>query len=190
MAAVLYMSVSLDGYISTPDDFLGGSDGNRLHDWYAPGGDADALTGDAKALAGELDEVGAVVTGRRTAELMDHWGGDVHHGVPIFVPSHRPPGPAARWGYPNVTYVLDGIRSAITQAAAAAADRNVYVQGGYTAQKAIEEGVLDEIQVHVVPVLLGGGHRLFEALPTEVELEILRVIDTPHATHIRYRIRA
>lgn len=114
----------------------------------------------------------------------------MHHGVPIFVPSHRPPGPAARWGYPNVTYVLDGIRSAITQATAAAGDRNVYVQGGYTAQKAIEEGVLDEIQVHVVPVLLGGGHRLFDALPTEVELEILRVIDTPHATHIRYHIRA
>ena len=72
MAAVLYMSVSLDGCISTPDDFLGGSAGNRLHDWYAPGGDAAALTGDAKALAGELEEIGAVVTGRRTAELMDH----------------------------------------------------------------------------------------------------------------------
>lgn len=103
--------------------------------------------------------------------------------------SHRPPGPAARWGYPNVTYVLDGVRSAMAQAVAAAGDRNVYVQGGYTAQKAIEEGVLDEIQVHVMPVLLGDGHRLFDTLPAEVELEILRVIDTPHATHIRYRIR-
>jgi len=74
------------------------------------------------------------------------------------------------------------------QAIAAAGDRDVYVQGGYTAQKALEEGVLDEIQVHLMPVLLGGGHRLFDLLPTEIELEILKVIDTPHATHIRYRV--
>ncbi|MDR6613349.1 dihydrofolate reductase family protein [Leifsonia sp. 1010] len=188
MATVLYMSVSVDGYVSTPDDFLGGDDGNRLHDWYAPGGDEDALTGEAKALAGELDRIGSVVTGRRTAELMDHWGGDVHNGVPIFIPSHRPPGPAARWGYPNVTYVLDGITSAMKQAVAAAGDRDVYVQGGYTAQKALEEGVLDEIQLHLIPVLLGGGHRLFDVLPSEIELEIVKVIDTPHATHIRYRV--
>jgi dihydrofolate reductase len=153
------------------------------------GGVPDALTGEAKALAGELDAIGAVVTGRRTAELMDHWGGDVHHGVPIFIPSHRPPGPAARWGYPNVTYVLDGVAAAMSQAVAAAGDRDVYVQGGVTAQKALEAGVLDEIQVHVVPVLLGGGHRLFDLLPEEIELDIVRVIDTPHATHIRYRVR-
>ena len=188
MATVLYMSVSLDGYVSKADDFLGGADGNRLHEWYAPGGDSAALTGEAKALAAELEDIGAVVTGRRTAELMDHWGGDVHHGVPIFIPSHRPPGPAARWNYPNVTYVLDGISSAMAQAVAAAGDRDVYVQGGYTAQKALEEGVLDEIQVHLVPVLLGEGHRLFDVLPTEIELEVLRVINTPHATHIRYRV--
>jgi dihydrofolate reductase len=188
MATVLYMSVSVDGYISTPDDFLGGDDGNRLHEWYEPGGDPAALTGEAKALAGELDRIGAVVTGRRTAELMDHWGGDVHNGVPIFIPSHRPPGPAARWGYPNVHYVLDGVGSAMEQAVAAAGDRDVYVQGGYTARKALEAGVLDEIQLHLVPVLLGGGHRLFDVLPTETELEIRKVIDTPHATHIRYRV--
>ncbi|WP_285115046.1 dihydrofolate reductase family protein [Leifsonia sp. fls2-241-R2A-40a] len=189
MATVLYMSVSVDGYISTPDDFLGGDDGNRLHEWYAPGGDPDGLTGEAKALAGELDEIGAVVTGRRTAELMDHWGGDVHNGVPIFIPSHRPPGPAARWGYPNVHYIIDGgVARAMEQARAAAGDRDVYVQGGYTAQVALEEGVLDEIQVHLIPVLLGGGHRLFDLLPSEVELEIVKVIDTTHATHIRYRV--
>ncbi len=188
MTTVLYMSMSVDGYISTPDDFLGGDDGNRLHEWYAPGGDSSALTGEAKALAGELDQIGAVVTGRRTAELMDHWGGDVHNGVPIFIPSHRPPGPAARWGYPNVHYVLDGVASAMKQAVAAAGERNVYVQGGYTAQKALEEGVLDEIQLHLTPVLLGGGHRLFDLLPAEIELEVVNVIDTPYATHLRYRV--
>jgi len=133
-------------------------------------------------------ETGAVLSGRRTAELMDHWGGD-HAGQPIFVPSHRPPGPAARWGYPLVTYVNDGIVSAMAQAKAAAGDRDVQVRGAYTGQRAIEAGVLDEVQVHVVPVLLGKGHRLFDLLPAEVELEVVEVIDTPGATHVRYRVR-
>jgi dihydrofolate reductase len=137
----------------------------------------------------EMNAPGAVVTGRRTAELMDHWGGDVHDGAPIFVPSHRPPGPAARWGYPLVTYVTEGIESAMAQARAAAGERDVYVQGGYTAQRALEAGVLDEIQIALIPVLLGNGRRLFDVLPSEVELEIVRVIDTPEATHLRYRVR-
>ncbi|MGH8937778.1 MAG: dihydrofolate reductase family protein, partial [Actinomycetes bacterium] len=124
----------------------------------------------------------------RTAELMDHWGGD-HGGLPIFVPSHRPPGPAARWGYPLVTYVTDGIASAMARAKAAAGDRNVMVHGAYTAQRALEAGVLDELEIHLIPVLFGGGRRLFEVLPSRVELEIVRVIDTPEATHIRYRVR-
>ena len=187
--SVFDMSVSLDGYIADHDDFLGGKDGERLHEWFAPGGDSGALSGPAKGLVDELYASGAVVTGRRTAELMDHWGGDVHGGVPIFVPSHRPPGPAARWGYPSVTYVTDGIESAMAQAKAAAGDRAVHVQGGYTGQRALEAGVLDEIQVHQVPVLLGGGRRMFDVLPAEIELDIVRVIDTPEATHIRYRVR-
>ncbi len=86
-------------------------DGHRLHDWFAPGGEFVELSGPAKELLDEVYACGAVLTGRRTAELMDHWGGDVHGGVPIFVPSHRPPGPAARWSYPLVTYVTDGIES-------------------------------------------------------------------------------
>jgi dihydrofolate reductase len=183
------MSMSLDGYIADPNDFLGGDDGHRLHDWFAPGGESGQPSGPAGELLDEINATGAVVTGRRTAELMDHWGGDVLNGVPIFVPSHRPPGPAARWGYPLVTYVTDGITSAMQQAKAAAGDRDVYVQGGYTAQRALAAGVLDELQIHLIPVLLGGGRRLFDVLPAHVELEIVRVIDTPEATHIRYRVR-
>ena len=87
-----------------------------------------------------------------------------------------------------VTYVTDGIESAMAQAKAAAGDRNVVVQGAYTAQRALVAGVLDELQIHQIPVLLGGGRRLFDVLPSRVELEIVRVIDTPEATHIRYRI--
>jgi dihydrofolate reductase len=186
--SVLDMSVSLDGYIADPDDFLGGDDGERLHRWAA----AKEASGRPSAPVGHFQDewsgAGAVVAGRRTAELMDHWGGD-HGGLPIFVPSHRPPGPAARWGYPLVTYVMDGIESTMAQARAAAGDRDVQVRGAYTGQRAIEAGVLDEVQIHLVPVLLGRGRRLFDVLPSLVELEIVRVIDTPEATHIRYRVR-
>jgi dihydrofolate reductase len=183
------MSMSLDRYIADPNDFLGGEDGVRLHEWFAPGGEHAEVSGPASEVIAELNATGAVVTGRRTAELMDHWVAMSMAASPIFVPSHRPPGPAARWGYPLVTYVTDGIVSAMEQAKAAAGDLNVYVQGGYTARRALEAGVLDELQIHLIPVLLGCGHRLFEELPVEIELEIVRVIDTPEATHIRYRVR-
>ncbi|MFG2004489.1 dihydrofolate reductase family protein [Spirillospora sp. NPDC048911] len=179
---VLDMSMSVDGYIADPDDYLGGEDGERLHKW------ADADKEPVRHFVAEWTAAGAVVAGRRTAELMDHWGGD-HDGLPIFVPSHRPPGPAARWGYPLVTYVSDGIESAMAQAKDAAQGRDVQVRGAYTGRRALEAGVLDEIQIHVVPVLLGRGHRLFDVLPSELELEIVRVIDTPEATHIRYLVR-
>jgi dihydrofolate reductase len=187
-SSVLFMSMSLDGFIADHNDYLGGDDDHRLHNWFAPGGEFVELGGPVGELMDEMKSCGAVVAGRRTAELMDHWGGS-HGGLPIFVPSHRPPSPAARWGYPLVTYVTDGIDAAMAQAKAAAGDRNVHVVGGYTAQRALAAGVLDEIQIHQIPVLLGGGRRLFDVLPSLVELEILRVIDTPEATHIRYRVR-
>ena len=111
-----------------------------------------------------------------------------HHGVPIVVVSRRPP-PSSVASYPSVTYVTDGIEDAMAQAKAAAGDRDVLVHGAYTAQRALEAGVLDELQVHQIPVLFGQGLRLFDVLPSRVELEIVRVIDTPEATHIRYRVR-
>lgn len=189
--SVLYMSMSLDGYIAGPNDQADnpfGDGGQRLHDWFvAPNGDFFRPSGPAGELMDEWNATGAVVVGRRTAEYVDHWGGD-HHGVPIFVPSHRPPGPSiAR--YPLVTYVTDGIASAMAQAKAAAGDRDVMVHGAYTAQRALEAGVLDELQIHQIPVLFGAGRRMFELLPSRLELEIVRVIDTPEATHIRYRVR-
>jgi dihydrofolate reductase len=188
-ASVLDMSMSLDGYIADSNDFLGGDDGERLHKWADADGEPGRPATPAAQFQDEWNGAGAVLAGRRTAELMDHWGGD-HGGLPIFVPSHRPPGPAARWGYPLVTYVTDGIESAMAQAKAAAGDRDVQVRAGaYTVQTALEAGVLDEIQIHLVPVLLGQGRRLFDVLPSEIELEVVRVMDTPQATHIRYRVR-
>jgi dihydrofolate reductase len=190
-ASVLYMSMSLDGYIAGPNDGPGNPGGDRfmrLHEWFVtPDGDFYRPSGPAGQFIDEIDAAGAVLAGRRTVEQVDHWGGN-HHGVPIFVPSHRPPGPSVA-DYPLVTYVPDGIASAMAQAKAAAGDRDVMVHGAYTAQRALEAGVLDELQIHQIPVLFGGGLRLFEVLPSRVELEIVRVIDTPDATHIRYRVR-
>ena len=191
-ASVLYMSMSLDGYIAGPNDEVGNPGGDefmRLHDWYgfdAPPPNTDGSGWGAHFMK-EGRATGAVVAGRRTVEQVDHWGGD-HHGVPIFVPSHRPPAPSVA-KYPRVTYVTDGIASAMAQAKAAAGDRDVMVHGAYTAQRALEAGVLDELQIHQIPVLFGSGRRMFDVLPARIELEIIRVIDTPDATHIRYRVR-
>jgi dihydrofolate reductase len=192
--SVLYMSMSLDGYIAGLNDEPanpGGDGFMRLHEWYGfaseAGPNAEA-SGVGKQFLDEARTTGAVLAGRNTVEQVDHWGGDHHDGVPIFVPSHRPPGPSVA-RYPLVTYVADGIVSAMTQAKAAAGDRDVLVHGAYTARSALEAGVLDELQIHQVPVLFGGGRRLFDVLSSRVELEIVRVIDTSEATHIRYRVR-
>jgi dihydrofolate reductase len=196
--SVLYMSMSVDGYIAAPNDGPGNPGGDgfmRLHEWYGfgdrePGPDVrpDPPDGAGAHFLDEGRATGAVLAGRRTVEQVDHWGGDHHGGVPIFVPSHRPPGPSVA-NYPLVTYVQDGIASAMAQAKAAAGDRDVLVHGAYTAQRALEAGVLDELQIHQIPVLFGDGRRLFNVVPERIELEIVRVIDTPAATHIRYRVR-
>jgi dihydrofolate reductase len=197
-SSVLYMSMSLDGYIAAPNDGPGNPGGDgfmRLHEWYGFPEDGEAgpnvqpvdPDGPGAHFLREGGATGAVVAGRRTVEQVDHWGGD-HHGVPIFVPSHRPPGPSVA-SYPLVTYVTDGIVSAMAQAKAAAGDGDVLVHGAYTAQRALEAGVLDELQIHQIPVLFGDGRRLFDVLPARIELEVVRVIDTPEATHIRYRVR-
>ena len=189
--AVLYMSMSLDGYIAGPNDVPGnpGGDGfGRLHDWFdIPDTKHTRKSPEARELVEEYKTTGAVLAGRNTVEQVDHYRGN-HHGVRIFVPSHRPPDPSVA-NYPLVTYVTDGIESAMTQAKAAAGGRNVLVHGAYTAQRALEAGVLDELQIHQIPVLFGHGRRLFDVLPSRIELEIVRVIDTPEATHIRYRVR-
>src|SRR5438105_446324 len=121
------MSMSLDGYIAGPNDGPdnpGGDGFDRLHEWFvAPDGEFFRPSGPAGELMDEWNATGAIVVGRRTVEQVDHWGGN-HHGVPIFVPSHRPPGPSVA-NYPLVTYVSDGVASAMAQGNAAARDRDV-----------------------------------------------------------------
>ncbi|HEY9411193.1 MAG TPA: dihydrofolate reductase family protein [Jiangellaceae bacterium] len=192
-ASVLYMSMSLDGFIAGPDDDHDnglGVDGQRLHAWLGDGGD-NVHDYRPSGVSGEVfDEVmdtGAVLVGRRTFDLAGGWDGD-HHGVPIFVLTRREPGADAVRS-PLVTYVTDGIESAMAQAKAAAGARNVLVHGARTAQLALTAGVLDELEIHQVPVLLGEGRRLFDNLGSDhIELELTRVIDAPGVTHLRYRV--
>ena len=128
-----------------------------------------------------------IVAGRRTFEITGGWAGDHHDGVPIFVLARQKPnGEAARW--PLVTYLND-VESAMTQAKQAAGEKDVLVHGARTAQLALAAGVLDEPQIHLIPVLVGQGRRLFDHIGTDhIELELTRIVDVPGVTHIRYRI--
>lgn len=182
----LYMSMSIDGYIAGPDDRPGqelGEGGGRLFNWLddrtGPGINGEVY---AEAMA-----TGAVISGRRTFELAGRWGGDHHDGVPINVLTHHvdegdvPPG-SARF-YTDVA-------ACAADARAAAGDRAVMVHGAGAAQALLRAGELDELELHVVPVLLGAGRRLFDNLDgTRTELELVRHLEGRDATHQRYRVR-
>jgi dihydrofolate reductase len=114
--SVLYMSMSLDGYIADPNDRLGGDDGNRLHEWgLTPDGEGHRTDGPAGQLNDEVNATGAVLVGRRTAEIVDHWGG-THHSVPIFVPSHRPPGSGLTAQHPAQVGALGDLDTMLCEA--------------------------------------------------------------------------
>ena len=154
----LTMALSLDGFITGPDDDAqnpAGIDGMRLMDWLDGGGTrqyAQRLPARDPASQLVFDETmssGAVITGRRTADFAGYWGGDHHDGVPIFVPTHQPP---AENPYERVHYVTDGIEACVQQAKAAAGDRDVMLLGAYTAQECLKAGVLDVIDIQLRPV--------------------------------------
>ncbi len=196
-ATVLYMSISLDGFIAGPnegpDNGLGDG-GLRLHEWLMTGEDVDLdnirrLGGVNGKVVEEFMSTGATVAGRGTFEPAGGWGGDHHDGVPIFVLARHEPGiDISQW--PLVTYVND-VTIAMARAKEAAGDRNVLVHGAGTAQLALAAGVLDELELHVIPVLFGQGRRLFEGLaPEQIELERTRILEGEDGvTHMHYRVR-
>ena len=196
-ATVLYMSMSLDGFIAGPNETRQnglGDGGDRLHDWAFAGADPDQRTVSRPAgvngqVFDEFMTTGAVVAGRGTAEPADYWGGDHHDGVPIFIVS-RHEAPDEVRGWPLITFV-DDIATTMAQAEHAAGENNVLVHGAGIAQLALLAGVLDELELHVVPVLFGQGRRLFEGLPAEqIELERTRILEGDGGvTHMRYRVR-
>lgn len=182
----LYMSMSLDGFIAGPDDRAGqelGRNGGRLFDWL----DDRMSDGPSGQVFREAMATGAVISGRRTFELAGRWGGDHHDGVPIFVLTSAvddrdvPPG-SARF----VTDVVD----CVARARDAAGGSPVMVHGAGAAQSLLRAGLLDEMEIHLVQVLLGAGRRLFESLgPDPIELDLVRRLDARDVTHLRYQVR-
>jgi len=197
-ATVLYMSISLDGFIAgpneSPDNGLGDG-GVRLHHWVLPDGggveDVDAIRRSGTVNGQVVDEfmrTGAVVAGRGTVEPAGWWDGDHHDGVPIFILTRRDPTELPAW--PLVTYVSD-VTEAMTRAKEAAGDKDVLVHGAGVTQLALAAGVLDELELHVVPVLFGQGRHLFEGMAAEqIELERTRVLaGEDGVTHMHYRVK-
>ena len=189
----LYMSMSLDGFITGPDDGAHqglGANGERLHAWLGDGGAGpdSYRPRDRGANAEVFDEMmatGAVVTGRRTFDHAGGWAGDHHNGVPVFVLTHSVPDEPPTG---HVRYVTD-VRSGVAQAREAAGGRDVMMHGAAAAVACLAAGQLDEIELHVVPVLLGQGRRLFDGLPPDqVELELLRSREGSGVLHLRYRV--
>jgi dihydrofolate reductase len=184
------MSMSLDGFVAGRDE-----DPGRLHEWFFPGGEDDfeaaaaQLRGVNRQIYDEFMSSGAVIAGRGTFEPAGGWGGDHHDGVPIYILS-RNPAPAWVADWPAVHYVSD-LDAAVRDAKRAAGDKNVGVHGAGIAQRALTAGLLDELEIHLVPVLFGDGRRLFDHLGIEQRaLERIRVLEGDGGvTHLRYRVR-
>lgn len=198
---VFDITMSLDGFIAGPDDgpeLPLGAGGERLHRWLydlaswrephgLAGGKADR---DAEILDEALKNTGASIVGKRMFDNAGGWGENPPFRTPVFVLTHQAREPLVKEGGTTFTFVTDGIASALAQARAAAGAKNVAVGGGANvAQQFIEAGLLDEIQIHLVPVLLGAGIHLFAHLGTgHVDLESTRVIASPGVTHLRFRV--
>jgi dihydrofolate reductase len=208
----LDISMSLDGFVAGPNQTLAqplGEGGGQLHEWaFAAKSfrERHALTGgetnaDSDVVEETLARTGATVMGRRMfsggegrweddPKAEGWWGDDSPFRHPVFILTHHPREPVTKQGGTTFTFVTDGIESALEQARAAAGDKDVAVGGGASAaQQYLNAGLLDELQIHVVPVFLGAGVRLFDNLATDrIRLERTRVIDSPTVTHLRYRV--
>ena len=198
---IIDMTMSLDGYVAGPEDGpefpLGKHDGMAIFDWYFSGTEEYRTPLFKPEPGPNLDQVkrmyeesGAFIFGRRTYDITKGWGGrHPVNGAPVFVLTHTPP-PAETVpkGPSNLTFVTDGIESAIRQAKAAAGDKHVKLGGASPGKQALRAGLVDEILIHLAPYLLGGGVRLFDVLANGVRLEKLSVSDGPLVTHLRYRV--
>ena len=182
------MSTSLDGDVTGPNDSRAnpfGDGAEMLHDWIF----AAATDEDRAILQDMLDSVGAIVMGRKSFDKNEGDGGWGDRGpvgdTPCFVVTHRTP---SRSHPPIYTFVTDGVVRAIEQAKQAAGDNVVGLHGASVMQQALPHGLVDEIRVHVIPVLLGGGTPLFATLDSAISLERTQVLVTPAATHLGFRV--
>jgi dihydrofolate reductase len=192
---VAIMSMSLDGYVADADDGVA-----EVFDWYFSG-DVEVPTASGSSgmtfrvsapsadhLRSLVAEVGAMLTGRRTFERADGWGGRHPWDIPAFVVTHQAPDGWPRPGS-TVQFVTDGIESAVARARSAAGPKSVGVHGAETIQQCLDAGLLDEIQIDLVPLLLGAGVRLFDHLAsTPVVLGNPTVVIGVGVTHLRYPV--
>jgi dihydrofolate reductase len=193
------LSTSLDGFIAGADDGPErplGVGGDRLFRWFGDGDTPSRFYPSFRmsAVSAKLfDEFagrcGASIAGRRTYDVAGAWGGrGPLPGIPLFVVTHRVPDTVPS-GDPPYTFVTDGIDRAVELARTAAAGRDVSLMGAQIVQQCLRGGLLDEITIHLVPVVLGQGVRLLDGLePGTVELELVRAVDAPGVTHLTYRV--
>ena len=205
------ISTSLDGYIAGPDPDLEqplGAGGEQLHEWVVKlsawreqhglaGGEVNA---DSEIMAESIERIGAYVMGRGMFGGGDGswgdepwsgwWGEEPPFHAPVFVVTHHARGPLPREGGTTFHFVTEGVEAAVAQAQQAAGEGDVLVAGGASViQQALRAGLVDEFQLHVAPVLLGGGTPLFAGLgPDDVQVETVRVVESPSVTHLKYRV--
>jgi dihydrofolate reductase len=195
------LTMSLDGFIAGPNDGPEhplGENGMRLFDWYESGDTEYVVPSggmtfkvspqSAEMLNGVFSSVGAIVTGRRTFDITNGWGGRHPLDVPTLVLTHTVP---EGWDYEGspFIFVTDGVESAVQKARKLAGEKDVAVGAASLVQQCLRAGLLDEVHVDVVPVLLGGGVRLFDNLgPEHIELERTEVIEAPDVTHMTFRV--
>ncbi len=207
------ITMSLDGFVAGPDPTLEeplGKNGEELHEWALQ---TDAWRAQHGLEGGETNEeselikegfssVGAFVMGRKMfsggsgawesdPRSMGWWGDEPPFHAPVFVLTHHARDPEEMEGETTFFFVTDGIEAAVEQARAAAGDGDVAIAGGANAiQQALAAGLVDEMQVHVAPILLGGGTRLFGEGADPVRLEATRVLASPRATHVKFDVRS
>jgi dihydrofolate reductase len=196
------LSMSLDGFITGPNDGPEnglGDGGERLHEWLydlSSWRERHNLVGgqtsrDAEILDEAFKNTGAIVMGRRMFDIAEApWGDNPPFHMPVFVVTHRAREQVVKQGGTTFTFVTDGIESALERAKAIAGDKDISVAGGANiVQQYLKAGLLDEIQIHLIPILLGGGRRLFDQLDTQqIEMETTRVIESPGVTHLRFSV--
>lgn len=190
------ITTSLDGYVTGPNDGPGcglGEGGERLHYWVfggrwsydeEPTGEATGV--DKQFLDEGIARCGAIVGGRNTYDAAEAWGGKNPFDVPFFVVTHRVEDESEGAG---VTFV-SGVDAAVEKARAAAGSKDVFIMGGADViRQALRDGYVEELSISITPVVLGGGKRLFDGFDEDLELEPVRVLQSPFATHVTYRLR-
>lgn len=190
---VTEFTISLDGFIAGPDDDI-----RPIFGWYYAGDTPYRVPGSgmvfnvskasADLLQRDWGSVGAIVTGRRDFDVSKAWGGKPPLAVPTFIITHHPPQEWSYAGSPFI-FVTEGVAAALEQAKAAAAGKDIALGGTKIVQQALQAGLVDEIKLHLAPVLLGAGIRLFDQLNDQtIALEIKDVIEGTGVTHLRYRV--